>query len=179
MPSSLMDPATLRYPINFDAEHRFKRWSLTVSVHHPELLYHVARHGGISAATRKIPYGDSAAGASSGQILQLEKSLGLNCRPFQRRARSRSPPPGASSDRVRRTAFFSRVGEVVPPTAHAKRNARLRLAAPRATILRGHLPRAAPGAPDVTIPRPYPAAARRESGGSRAAACRNTRSIWP
>ena len=53
-----------------------------MNIHHLELFYHVARHGGISSATRKIPYGIQQP-AVSGQILQLEKSLGLKL--FQRR----------------------------------------------------------------------------------------------
>jgi DNA-binding transcriptional LysR family regulator len=104
-----------------------------VNIHHLELFYHVARHGGISSATRKIPYGIQQP-AVSGQILQLEKSLGLKL--FQRR-------PFALTSAGRELfafaePFFSRVGEV-SRQLRSEENARLRLAAP-ATILRGHLP---------------------------------------
>jgi DNA-binding transcriptional LysR family regulator len=53
-----------------------------VNVHHLEIFYHVARHGGISEAVRKFPYGIQQPAVSS-QILQLEQSLGT--RLFQRR----------------------------------------------------------------------------------------------
>jgi DNA-binding transcriptional LysR family regulator len=44
--------------------------------HHLELFYYVARHGGISRALRQIPYGIQQP-AVSGQILQLEETLGV------------------------------------------------------------------------------------------------------
>jgi len=47
-----------------------------VNIHHLELFYHVARSGGISAAVRNMPYGIQQP-AVSGQILQLEESLGV------------------------------------------------------------------------------------------------------
>jgi DNA-binding transcriptional LysR family regulator len=104
-----------------------------VNIHHLELFYYVARHGGISAATRKIPYGIQQP-AISGQILQLEKSLGLKL--FQRR-------PFALTSAGRELfafaePFFGRIGQVSRQLRSAE-NARLRLAAPT-TILRGHLP---------------------------------------
>ena len=46
-----------------------------LNIHHLELFYYVARHGGISRAVRKIPYGIQQP-AISGQILQLEEALG-------------------------------------------------------------------------------------------------------
>jgi DNA-binding transcriptional LysR family regulator len=98
-----------------------------------ELFYHVARHGGISAATRKIPYGIQQP-AVSGQILQLEKSLGLKLfqrRPFALTAAGRELFAFAEP-------FFGRIGEV-SRQLRSEENARLRLAAP-ATILRGYLP---------------------------------------
>ncbi|MEY5026124.1 MAG: hypothetical protein RLZZ244_1652 [Verrucomicrobiota bacterium] len=45
-----------------------------MNIHHLELFYYVARHGGISAAVRRIPYGIQQP-AVSWQILQLEKHL--------------------------------------------------------------------------------------------------------
>src|SRR6266511_2830865 len=55
-----------------------------MNIHHLELFYYVARHGGISEAVRKIPYGIQQP-AVSGQILQLEEFLGValfHRRPF-------------------------------------------------------------------------------------------------
>src|SRR5262245_55943902 len=55
-----------------------------MNIHHLELFYFVARHGGISEAVRHIPYGIQQP-AVSAQIIQLEESLGVtlfNRRPF-------------------------------------------------------------------------------------------------
>ncbi len=46
-----------------------------MNVHHLELFYYVASHGGISAAVRHIPYGIQQP-AVSGQMRQLEEDLG-------------------------------------------------------------------------------------------------------
>lgn len=56
-----------------------------MNVHHLELFYYVARHGGISAAVRQMPYGIQQP-AVSAQILQLEKAVGqvlFHRRPFR------------------------------------------------------------------------------------------------
>ena len=53
-----------------------------MNIHHLELFYYVARHGGISEAVRNIPYGIQQP-AVSGQIAQLEEFLGTTL--FQRR----------------------------------------------------------------------------------------------
>ena len=53
-----------------------------MNIHHLELFYYVARHGGISEAVRNIPYGIQQP-AMSGQIIQLEEFLGVPL--FQRR----------------------------------------------------------------------------------------------
>jgi len=56
-----------------------------VNVHHLELFYYVARHKGVSAAARHMPYGIQQP-AISAQILQLEDSLGTTLfhrRPFK------------------------------------------------------------------------------------------------
>lgn len=52
-----------------------------MNVHHLELFYYVAKHQGISAAVRHIPYGIQQP-AVSGQMLALESNLGV--RLFQR-----------------------------------------------------------------------------------------------
>lgn len=56
-----------------------------MNVHHLELFYYVARHGGVSAAARQMPFGIQQP-AISAQILQLEDTLGTTLyqrRPFQ------------------------------------------------------------------------------------------------
>lgn len=56
-----------------------------MNIHHLELFYYVARHGGISEAVRKMPYGIQQP-AISVQLIQLEKSLGTTLfrrRPFE------------------------------------------------------------------------------------------------
>ena len=53
-----------------------------MNVHHLELFYYVAKHGGISEAVRNMPYGIQQP-AISGQLIQLEEFLGLAL--FQRR----------------------------------------------------------------------------------------------
>jgi DNA-binding transcriptional LysR family regulator len=104
-----------------------------VNIHHLELFYHVARHGGISAATRKIPYGIQQP-AVSGQILQLERSLGKKL--FQRRPFALTP--AGRELFAFAEPFFGRIGEV-SRRLRSDENARLRLAAP-ATVLRDYLP---------------------------------------
>ena len=55
-----------------------------MNIHHLELFYYVARHGGISEAVRNIPYGIQQP-AVSAQVIQLEESLGITLfhrRPF-------------------------------------------------------------------------------------------------
>ena len=105
-----------------------------MNVHHLELFYYVAKHGGITEAVRKIPYGIQQP-AVSGQILRLEQDLGVKLfqrRPFQLSAAGRelyeyiSPFFGGLTDKGQRLRGES--------------DSRLRLAAP-ATILREHLPK--------------------------------------
>ncbi|MBL9189482.1 MAG: LysR family transcriptional regulator [Opitutaceae bacterium] len=62
-----------------------------MNVHHLELFYYVAKHGGISAAVRNIPYGIQQP-AVSGQMGQLEDALGV--RLFER-SPFRLTAPGA------------------------------------------------------------------------------------
>ena len=59
-----------------------------MNIHHLELFYYVARHGGIMEAVRNIPYGIQQP-AVSGQIAQLEESLGVTL--FQRRPFALTP----------------------------------------------------------------------------------------
>ena len=56
-----------------------------MNIHHLELFYYVAKHGGVSAASRRIPYGIQQP-AISAQIIQLEVNLGATLfhrRPFK------------------------------------------------------------------------------------------------
>ncbi|MES2595958.1 MAG: LysR family transcriptional regulator [Verrucomicrobiota bacterium] len=53
-----------------------------MNIHHLELFYYVAKHQGVSAAARHIPYGIQQP-AISAQIIQLEDSVGVTL--FQRR----------------------------------------------------------------------------------------------
>lgn len=55
---------------------------MSMNIHHLELFYYVARHGGIAEAVRNMPYGIQQP-AVSAQILQLEANLGVSL--FQRR----------------------------------------------------------------------------------------------
>src|ERR1043165_9787924 len=59
-----------------------------MNIHHLELFYYVARHGGITEAVRNIPYGIQQP-AVSGQVAQLEAYLGVNL--FQRRPFALTP----------------------------------------------------------------------------------------
>ncbi len=55
-----------------------------MNIHHLELFYYVARHGGITEAVRNMPYGIQQP-AISGQVAQLEEHLGVTLfhrRPF-------------------------------------------------------------------------------------------------
>ena len=59
-----------------------------MNIHHLELFYYVAKHGGISEAVRNMAYGIQQP-AMSGQIIQLEEFLGANL--FQRRPFALTP----------------------------------------------------------------------------------------
>lgn len=60
-----------------------------MNIHHLELFYYVAKHGGITEAVRNIPYGIQQP-AVSGQVAQLEAFLGVTL--FQRRPFALTPP---------------------------------------------------------------------------------------
>lgn len=60
-----------------------------LNIHHLELFYYVARHGGIMAAVRRMPYGIQQP-AVSAQLIRLEADLGLTL--FQRRPFALTPP---------------------------------------------------------------------------------------
>jgi DNA-binding transcriptional LysR family regulator len=104
-----------------------------LNIHHLELFYYVAKHRGISAASRKMAYGIQQP-AISGQIAQLEKVLGLNL--FRRRPFSLTPAGSKLFHEIE--TFFSGLKEL-PEQIRDHANRRLRLAAP-ARILRDYLP---------------------------------------
>ena len=103
------------------------------NLHHLELFYHVARNGGITAASRSMPYGIQQP-AISGQISLLESDLGV--RLFQRRPFKLTPAGRELYDFL--APFFGALPDVAANIA-GKASRRLRLAAP-ATIIRRHLP---------------------------------------
>ena len=78
-----------------------------MNIHHLELFYFVAKYEGITAAVRRMPYGIQQP-AVSGQILQLEKELGVKL--FNRRPFALTPAGDELYDFV--YPFFSQVGEV-------------------------------------------------------------------
>jgi DNA-binding transcriptional LysR family regulator len=103
-----------------------------MNIHHLELFYYVARHGGISEAARNMPYGIQQP-AISGQIIQLEERLGVTL--FQRR-------PFALTDAGRKlyefiAPFFSQLDRV-EAELHGD-TAQLRVGASE-VVLRDHLP---------------------------------------
>ncbi len=105
-----------------------------MNIHHLELFYHVARHRGITAAARKMPYGIQQP-AISGQLAQLEKTLGI--RLFHRRPFGLTPGGVKLFSEIER--FFAGLSEL-PHQVRGHAGQRLRLAAP-AIILRDYLPK--------------------------------------
>lgn len=104
-----------------------------MNIHHLELFYYVARHGGISEATRNMPYGIQQP-AVSDQVIQLEESLGVPL--FQRRPFQLTPAGSELYESIR--PFF----ENLVPLADRLRGGvsqHLRVAASE-IVLRDHLP---------------------------------------
>jgi DNA-binding transcriptional LysR family regulator len=104
-----------------------------MNVHHLELFYYVARHGGISAAARQIPYGIQQP-AISLQIMQLEDALATTLfhrRPFQ------LTPTGETLFRFIEP-FFGGLGEV-ERVLRGGAAPRLRIGCPE-TVQREYLP---------------------------------------
>ena len=104
-----------------------------MNIHHLELFYYVAKHGGLSEAVRKMPYGIQQP-AVSAQILQLESHLGVSL--FQRRPFCLTP----AGDKLYRfiQPFFQNIDNV----AEEIRGGALDLVRIGASdiILRNHLP---------------------------------------
>ena len=104
-----------------------------MNVHHLELFYYVAKHGGISQAVRNIPYGIQQP-AVSGQVLALEETLGTPL--FQRRPFALTPAGRRLAEFI--TPFFENLNEVAAEL-RGQVGQRLRLAA-SAQALRDHVP---------------------------------------
>jgi DNA-binding transcriptional LysR family regulator len=104
-----------------------------MNIHHLELFYYVAKHGGISEAVRNIPYGIQQP-AVSAQIIQLEEFLGVTL--FQRRPFSLTPAGQELFDFA--APFFNGLDAIANKlqggTAH-----QIRIGASEA-VLRDHLP---------------------------------------
>jgi DNA-binding transcriptional LysR family regulator len=104
-----------------------------MNIHHLELFYYVARHGGISEAVRNMPYGIQQP-AISGQVGLLEDYLGVTL--FQRRPFALTP---AGEELY---AFIKPFFENVGPMAERLRGGvsqHLRIAASE-IVLRDYLP---------------------------------------
>ena len=104
-----------------------------MNIHHLELFYYVAKHGGISSAVRNMPYGIQQPAVSS-QILLLEEDLGVKL--FERQ------PFKLTTAGVELLAFVQPFFENLEPMATKLRKGtppQLRIGAPEA-ILRDHLP---------------------------------------
>jgi DNA-binding transcriptional LysR family regulator len=104
-----------------------------MNIHHLELFYYVARHGGISRALRHIPYGIQQP-AVSGQMIQLEEDLGVKL--FERTPFSLSPAGQELYAFVE--PFFKELGDL-ESRLRKQSSPLLRLGASE-LVLRDHLP---------------------------------------
>lgn len=104
-----------------------------MNVHHLELFFYVAKYEGITEAVRKMPYGIQQP-AVSGQILQLEKHLGVKL--FHRRPFALTPAGDELYDFI--YPFFSRL-DYITERLRGEESYHLRLAA-SAAALTHHLP---------------------------------------
>lgn len=112
------------------------RWLTTpvfMNIHHLELFYYVARHGGIMEAVRNIPYGIQQP-AVSGQVAQLEEFLGVTL--FQRRPFALTPPGEKLYQFI--LPFFSNLDGVATELQGGKIR-QIRIGA-STIVLRDHLP---------------------------------------
>jgi len=104
-----------------------------MNVHHLELFYYVAKHGGIMPAVRNIPYGIQQP-AVSAQVAELEAHLGVTL--FQRRPFSLTPAGKKLFEFVQ--PFFSRL-DAVEADLQGGQARHLRIGA-SVVVLRDHLP---------------------------------------
>lgn len=101
--------------------------------HHLELFYFVAKYEGITEAVRKMPYGIQQP-AVSGQILQLEKNLGVKL--FRRRPFALTPAGEELYEFIE--PFFSKL-DLMAERLSGEESQHLRLAA-SSSALTYHLP---------------------------------------
>ena len=104
-----------------------------MNIHHLELFYFVAKHGGIAAAVRNIPYGIQQP-AVSGQIAKLEESLGIKL--FERRPFALSPAGAELFEFIK--PFFDNI-DIVAERLRQNSSPQLRIAAP-SIVLHDYLP---------------------------------------
>src|ERR1700730_10343048 len=104
-----------------------------MNIHHLELFYFVAKHGGIAAAVRNIPYGIQQP-AVSGQIAKLEESLGTKL--FQRRPFALSPAGAELFGFIK--PFFDNV-DIVAEKLRQDSSPQLRIGAP-SIVLHDYVP---------------------------------------
>lgn len=104
-----------------------------MNIHHLELFHHVAKHGGISAAARNMPYGIQQP-AISAQLLQLEDHLGVTL--FRRRPFELTPEGRELHAFIE--PFFGGLDEM-EGRLRKKGFSRLRIGAGK-TVLKSHLP---------------------------------------
>ena len=104
-----------------------------MNVHHLELFFYVARHGGIMPAVRNIPYGIQQPAVSS-QIAQLEEFLGATL--FHRRPFALTPEGEKLFEFIR--PFFSNLDRVADELQGGQAR-HIRIGA-STIVLREHLP---------------------------------------
>jgi len=105
-----------------------------MNVHHLELFYYVAKHGGIMPAVRNIPYGIQQP-AVSAQVAQLEEYLGVTL--FQRRPFVLTPPGEKLYAFVQ--PFFSNLGKMATDLQGGQAR-HFRIGA-STIVLRDHMPK--------------------------------------
>ncbi|MGA2800907.1 MAG: LysR family transcriptional regulator [Verrucomicrobiota bacterium] len=105
-----------------------------MNVHHLELFYYVAKHGGIMPAVRNIPYGIQQP-AVSAQVAQLEEFLGVTL--FRRRPFALTPEGEKLHKFIQ--PFFSNLDKIAGEFQGGQaRHARIGAST---VILRDHVPR--------------------------------------
>ena len=105
-----------------------------MNVHHLELFFFVARHGGIMPAVRNIPYGIQQP-AVSAQVAQLEEFLGVKL--FHRRPFALTPEGEKLYEFIR--PFFSNLDKIAGELQGGQAR-HIRIGA-STIILRDHIPR--------------------------------------
>jgi DNA-binding transcriptional LysR family regulator len=105
-----------------------------MNVHHLELFYYVARHGGIMPAVRNIPYGIQQP-AVSAQVSELEEFLGVTL--FQRRPFELTPAWAKLYEFIQ--PFFGNLGRLTDELQGGQAR-HIRIGA-STIVLRDHIPR--------------------------------------